>query len=191
MIRLLRNLWRHRGGIAMIEFAFAVPAMLLMFLGVYEVSQALIVYMKVIDVADTVSDLVAQQTTVNSAALTNYYTAGQLVMTPSAPAGLGLAIASVVFNAPSPPPAGCTAGSPCLAWQVTRGGAAAMTDAVTAATGLGSTAAGSTDSVIEAQATYTYTSVFKYVIPQGITITARVFSRPRVVFSIPCTAPCN
>jgi Flp pilus assembly protein TadG len=194
MNQLLRNLWRQRGGTAAVEFAFAVPVLLVMFLGVFEMSQGLIVYMKVIDVADTVSDLVAQQSQIASADFNNYYTAGQLVMTPSAPAGLGLAVASVIFNAPSPAPAGCVTGQPCVAWQVTRGGAAPMTNAVAAATasgGLGSTAAGSEDSVIVAQATYTYTSSLKYILPQGIPISSRVFSRPRVVFSIPCTAPCS
>ena len=179
MISFLRRLWRNLGGTAAVEFAFVLPALLLMFCGVFEVSQALIVYMKVIDVADTVSDLVAQQTGVTSSNFDNYYTAGQLVMTPSIGSGLGIAIASVVFDP--------TTGKPSVAWQVTRGGAATMTDAASAATGLGSPG----DSVIEAQATYTYTSVLKFVLPKGIAISARVFSRPRVVFTIPCPAPCS
>jgi Flp pilus assembly protein TadG len=179
MIHFLRNLWRKRGGTALVEFAFAVPAMLVMFFGVFEVSQALIVYMKVIDVADTVSDLVAQQRQVASSDIDNYYIAGQLVMTPSAGSGLGLAVASVTFDP--------NTGKPSVAWQVTEGGAATMSDAAAAATGLGSPG----DSVIEAQATYTYTSLLKHLLPQGITMSSRVFSRPRVVFAIPCTAPCS
>lgn len=179
MMHLLRQLWRQRGGTAAVEFAIAAPVLLVMFLGVFEVSQALIVYMKVIDVADTVSDLVAQQKQVASSDIDNYYIAGQLVMTPSVGSGLGLAVASVTFDP--------TTGKPSVAWQVTRGSAAAMTDAAAAATGLGSGG----DSVIVANATYTYASIIGYLLPQGITMSSRVFSRPQVVFIIPCTAPCN
>jgi len=179
MTRLLHDLWRKCGGTAAVEFAFALPALLVMFMGVFEVSQALIVYMKVIDVADTVSDLVAQQKGIATSDINNYYLAGQMVMTPSPGAGLGLAVASVTFDP--------NTGAPAVAWQVVRGGASPMPDAAAAATGLGSPG----DSVIEADAIYTYTSVLKYVLPNGITMSSRVFSRPRQVQTIPCTSPCN
>ena len=161
------------------DFAFVFPIMILLFLGVYEAANAIIVYMKVIDAADTVSDLTSQYRAVASSDLTNFYTAGQLVMEPSPGAGLGMAIASVTFD-PS-------TGKATIAWQVTRGGAQPMTDAASAAVGLGSPG----DSVIEAMATYTYTSLFRFVMPNGITMSSRVFSRPRNVSTISCTAPCN
>jgi len=189
MIQLLRNLWRQPGGTVQIEFAFALPALLVMFMGVFEVSQALIVYMKVIDVADTVSDLVAQQKQVASRDIDNCYIPGQLVMTPSAGSGLGLYVASVTFDP--------NTGNPSVAWEVTRGGATAMTNvaASAAATGLGgacqSASATPCDSVIVAQASYTYNSALSYLIQNAISMSAAVFSRPRVVFTIPCTAPCS
>jgi Flp pilus assembly protein TadG len=179
MMHLLRNFWRQRGGTVAVEFAIAIPVLLVMLLGVFDVSQALIVYMKVIDVAETVSDLVAQQKQVASSDINNYYIAGQLVMTPSLGSGLGLDVASVTFDP--------NTGNPSVAWQVTRGGAAAMSDAAAAATGLGSAG----DSVIVANATYSYTPISSYLLKQGITMSSRVFSRPRPVFTIPCTAPCN
>jgi Flp pilus assembly protein TadG len=185
MMQLLRNLWRKCGGAASIEFALIVPIMVVMFMGVFEVSQALIMYMKVIDVADTVSDLIAQQKSVASTDIDNYYIAGQLVMTPSLPAGLGLYVASVTFDG--------TTGAASVAWSATRGGATAMSNAnaATAAAGLGNacspTKASPCDSVILAQATYTYNSPLGYLIKTGITMSANVFSRPRAVFTIPCT----
>lgn len=178
-----RRVWdlaRACTGTPAVEFAFVMPVLLTMFFGLFEASQAIIVYMKVIDVADTVSDLVAQQKTVASANLTDYYTSGQLVMTPSPGSGLGLAIASVTFDP--------TTGKASVAWQVERGGAKAMTDAAIAAAGLGSPG----DSVIVAQATYTYTSALSAVLPTAITMSSRVFSRPRLVQTIPCTSsPCT
>ena len=190
MMHLLRNLWRKCGAAASIEFALIVPVMLVMFMGVFEVSQALIMYMKVIDVADTVSDLVAQQRQVASSDIDNYYVAGQLVMTPSVGAGLGLYVASITFDP--------VTGSPSVAWSATRGGATAMSNgnAATAATGLGAACANQgpptpvnpCDSVILAQASYTYNSALGYLIHTGIPISANVFSRPREVFTIPCTS---
>jgi len=61
MMQLLRNLWRKCGGAASIEFSFILPVMVVMFMGVFEVSQALIVYMKVVDVADTVTEMRKQK----------------------------------------------------------------------------------------------------------------------------------
>jgi Flp pilus assembly protein TadG len=157
-----------------------------MFMGVFEVSQALIMYMKVIDVADTVSDLIAQQKSIASTDIDNYYVAGQLVMTPSPGAGLGLYVASITFDP--------VTGSPSVAWSATRGGATAMSnaDAATAATGLGgacqNVSANPCDSAILARASYTYTSALSYLITTGITMSANVFSRPRAVFTIPCTS---
>jgi Flp pilus assembly protein TadG len=188
MTRLLHELWWKCGGNAAIEFAFVLPILIVMFMGVFELSQGLIVYMKVIDVADTVSDLIAQQKQITASDIDNYYTAGQLVMTPSPGAGLGLSVASVTFDPIN--------GHATVAWHAEEGGAAAMTDLTTATTGLGGAcvtqlgSGGSCDSVIAAQATYTYNSPLSYIIQQPITITARVFSRPRAVFTIPCN-PCG
>ncbi len=179
MIRRLLALWRDCRGVAAVEFGVALPVMVVMFCGMYEISAATITYMKVIDAADTVVDLAGQYKTVSSSDIDNFYLAGKMVMQPDSGAALGLAIASVTFDA--------TTGNPSVAWQVTRGGAAAMTDAASAATNLGSKG----DSVLVTQATYTYTSILKYLLPNGLTITSRVFTRPRLVSAVPCTSPCS
>jgi Flp pilus assembly protein TadG len=190
MMQLMRHLWRKCAGAASIEFALIMPAMLLMFMGLFELSQGLIMYMKVIDVADTVSDLIAQQKSVASTDIDNYYVAGQLVMTPSPGAGLGLYVASITFDP--------VTGNASVAWSATRGGATAMSNAAAAnaASGLGNKCANQgpptpvnpCDSVILAQATYTYNSALGYVLQHSIPMSTNVFSRPRAVFSIPCTS---
>ena len=176
---ILRNAIKDRRASTAVEFVLLVPILVVLFLGLTEAANAVILYMKVIDAADTVSDLAAQYRTVASADIDNFYVAGQLVMEPSPGAGLGLAVASITFD-PSTGDAG-------VAWQATRGGAAPMTDAASAAVGFGSPG----DSVIEARATYTYTSMFGFVLPFPITMSSRVINRPRNVTFIPCTAPCN
>lgn len=183
MLRLIRVL-RNCAGTAAIEFAFIFPLMITLFLGCYEAANGVIVYLKLVNAADTISDLVAQQLSITSTQLTYYYDAGELVMLPSSGSGLGLAVASVTFN---------TSGAPSVAWQVERGGASAMTNLTssnTTLTSLGDTTGNS--SVIVAQATYTYTSLFKFVIKTPIAMTATVYSRPRYISSVSCTSsPCN
>lgn len=179
MMNRLLHLARDRAGTAAIEFAFIVPIMVSIFLAAVELSNAVIVYMKLINATDTIADLTAQTgltTTLHAADITNLYTAGQLVMSPSSGTGLGLALASVTFNA--------STGVPSVAWQQTKGGAASMTDLTSSNTTL-TTLGGKGDSVIVAQATYTYTSLFQFIIKTPISMTSRVYCRPRLVVSVP------
>ena len=167
----VRQLLRDCRATVAIEFGFALPILCMMTFGLYEVTQGVICYMKVVDAANTVCDLVGQQLTATTGIGTNefnnYYIAGQLIMTPSSGANLGLAIASVYYN-------GSGAG-PTVAWQVERGGGTAMSSPTSYINGLG-TANGST---IIVQATYTYTSLLDYFITSPITITATVTGQPR------------
>jgi Flp pilus assembly protein TadG len=173
MIQRLIRLLRDRTGTAVIEFALVLPVAITMFCGTFEVSNAIIAYMKLAAAAGTVGDLVAQQSAVHSTDIDDFYTAATLVMKPSSSAGLGLAVASVTFNP--------NTGVASVAWQQTRGTGVAMADAAVAAAGLGSPG----DSVIVAQTTYTYNSALKYVLPKALVFSQRVFTRPRLVQTIP------
>lgn len=180
--RRLRRLLRDTRATVAIEFAFALPVMLMMTLALYEVTQGVICYMKVVDVAHTVADLVAQapSTGIGNTEFDNYYIAGQMVMTPSTGTNLGFAVASVYYNS--------TGAGPTVKWQIQRGGAAAITNATTFVSGLG-TANGST---IVVKATYTYTSVLNYFIQSPITISSEVAEQPRYALPPANTAgiPC-
>jgi Flp pilus assembly protein TadG len=171
MGRRLAALLRDCRATVAIEFAFALPLMCLMTFGLYEVTQGVICYMKVVDVANTVADLVGQtsiaQGGVGNSDFDNYYIAGQLVMTPSTGNNLGIAVASVYYDG--------TGANPTLAWQIQRGGAAAITNATSFVSGLG-TANGST---IIVQASYTYTSLLNYFITWPIVIKSEVAEQPR------------
>ncbi|HTZ36189.1 MAG TPA: hypothetical protein VMB84_09215 [Stellaceae bacterium] len=165
--RLLRNC----RATAAIEFAFALPVLCAMVFSLYEVTEGVICYMKVVDVANTVSDLIGQvsiaQGGVGNTDFNNYYTAGQMVMSPSSGSNLGLAIASVYYDS--------TGKTATLAWQVTRGSGASISNATSFVSGLG-TANGST---IIVRASYTYTSLLDYFLTSPIVITAQVAGQPR------------
>jgi Flp pilus assembly protein TadG len=179
-IRLVRDC---RATVA-IEFAFTLPILCMMVFGLYEVTEGVICYMKVVDVANTVADLIGQtslaQGGVGTTDFNNYYIAGQLVMTPSAGSNLGIAIANVYYDS--------NGANPTVSWQVQRGGAAAISNATNFVSGLG-TANGST---IIVQASYTYTSLLNYFITAPIVITAEVASQPRNLLppAYPKGTPC-
>jgi Flp pilus assembly protein TadG len=179
-IRLVRDC---RATVA-IEFAFTLPILCMMVFGLYEVTEGVICYMKVVDVANTVADLIGQtslaQGGVGTNDFNNYYIAGQLVMTPSAGSNLGIAIANVYYDS--------NGANPTVSWQVQRGGAAAISNATNFVSGLG-TANGST---IIVQASYTYTSLLNYFITAPIVITAEVASQPRNLLppAYPKGTPC-
>jgi Flp pilus assembly protein TadG len=168
--RLARLLRDCRATVA-IEFAFALPILCMMVFALYEVTEGVICYMKVVDVANTVGDLIGQvsqaQGGVVTADFNNYYIAGQLVMTPSTGNNLGIAVASVYYD--------INGANPKVEWQIQRGGAAAITNATSFVGGLG-TANGST---IIVQASYTFTSPLNYFITAPILITSEVAAQPR------------
>jgi len=167
----LRRFLRDARATAAIEFAFALPILCTMVFSLYEVTQGVICYMKVVDVANTIADLIGQvptsQTGVGSQDFDNYYVAGQLVMYPSTGSNLGLAIASVYYDV--------NGQNPTVAWQVQRGGASAISNPTTFVSGLG-TPNGST---IVVQTTYTYQSLLNYFITSPIVITSEVAGQPR------------
>jgi Flp pilus assembly protein TadG len=170
-LRRFAELLRNSRATAAIEFAFALPILCGMVFALYEVTQGIICYMKVVDVANTVGDLLGQtskaQAGVGNNDFDNMYIAAQLVMTSSTGNSLGLAIANVYYDS--------TGKNPKVAWQVERGGAAAMVNAASFVSGLG-TANGST---LVIQATYTYTSLLNYFITIPIVISSQVAAQPR------------
>lgn len=85
-MRALRPfLARLRGdtrGLALIEFAFCVPILLLLFVGGYQISDAVFASRKVSATARTVADLASQYTQVTNADLDMILNASQQVLTP-------------------------------------------------------------------------------------------------------------
>jgi Flp pilus assembly protein TadG len=167
----LRALLRDCRATVAIEFGFALPILCTMTFSLYEVTQGVICYMKVVDVAHTVADLIGQTTIaqggVGNVDFNNFYIAGKLVMTPNSGSSLGLAIANVYYDV--------NGANPTVQWQIQRGGAAAMTNVTSFVSGLG-TANGST---IVVKATYTYSSLLNYFITTPIVISSQVAEQPR------------
>jgi len=163
---------RDRAGTAAVEFALLLPIMTTLLFGLFEGANAVMAYMKCIAATQTVADLVTQQQSVNSTDIDNFYTAGQLVMSPFSAASLGIAVTSVTFD--------INTGAAAQAWQQTRN-SSPMNNSTVLAAGYGQKG----ESVVIVQGTFTYASWLHYVLPSTITMSQIAFSRPRLVGQIP------
>ncbi|HVC53824.1 MAG TPA: TadE/TadG family type IV pilus assembly protein [Stellaceae bacterium] len=179
----VRTLFADRRGVAAIEFAFALPILCTMVFSLYEVAQGISCYYKLMDAANSVADLIGQTTVsqggIGNTEFNNYYTAGQLIMSPESGSSLKLAMGSVLFTS--------RAAFSKVVWQVTRGGATAMTSPSlqTATANLGVASSG----VIVVQATYSYSSLLNYFITTPITMSYVAYALPRNMTQVPCPPP--
>jgi Flp pilus assembly protein TadG len=80
----IAGFFEDRSGIAAVEFAMIVPLMLVAFFGTVEFSSGLAVDRKVSLVARAIANVTSQGTQATSADLTNYFLAGNKIMTPYA-----------------------------------------------------------------------------------------------------------
>ncbi len=97
-----RRFARARDGIAAVEFAFVVPIMLCMFIGVVELSQAITVDRRVSHIASSTADLVTRQQTLTTTTLNDYMQIIDHLMAPYSATPLKMTISSV-YNTTSAP----------------------------------------------------------------------------------------
>lgn len=166
---MARNPFTDRSGSVAIEFSLILPILVTMCLGMFEVEEAVRAYMKTSLAAQTMATVVAIQSSVTPATMTDYCAGAKLVMAPYATGTLQIAVISVTNNG----------GTVQVDWtDVTCGGATAPTSAAAIALA-SSMVPTATNSVIIAQATYTYTSPMVFILPSTYTFTQTAFSRPR------------
>lgn len=80
--KLARRFASERGGVSAVEFALILPLMLMIYAGCSEVTTALIIDRKVSRAASTISDLVAQQTSVSTTLMNGIFDATAAIMEP-------------------------------------------------------------------------------------------------------------
>jgi Flp pilus assembly protein TadG len=165
-MRNLCTLWRRcERGAAAIEFALVAPLMIVFHLGAVEVVQSWEAHRRIAHVAGALADLTAQEQTVSAADLTDILAAGALLVTPFSSNQLGERITS--FTADSN-------GTVQQDWSVSQNWTLA---------GAPSAPAGylqANESMIVADASYSFTALFGIVLPASLTMQKHAYLRPRI-----------
>jgi len=169
MLKQLRALWKAQGGLAAVEFAFIAPVMIVMFFGTVELSAALDCRARVTSVASTAADLVAQETSVSTADMTNVFSALNAIIFPYASGPAKIVISSLVDNGH---------GAATVAWSNAQNATArTVGSTVTVPTGL--IVSGSGGSVILAEISYAYSTATTVYLTGPLTMANSFYARPR------------
>jgi Flp pilus assembly protein TadG len=182
---------RDRRGVSAVEFALISPVLILIYMGMAELSQGMTAHRRVSHAASAVGDLVAQAETLTDADMADIFAATATILSPYPVTTLKLRVTSIT---------GDSKGVPKVDWSdVPSGqtGLAALTKNATVPTCASSSSTGCVpsglitaqgDNVIMSESTYTYTALIKYVIKNGLNFSEKFYLRPRKVSKIVRTA---
>ncbi len=110
----MRTLWRNDAGVAYLEFALSLPLLIALLLGGVEVTRYILITQKVEKVSVTVSDIVAQESTIGTSGLDMLVEAAGEVMRPYSFGNNAYVIISSVKKTGT--------NAPVVSWQYTGGG---------------------------------------------------------------------
>lgn len=200
---LARRLRADKGGVAAVEFALIVPIMFLMFIGAVELSQAITVDRRVTQVASSAADLVARaEKQISQNEIGDILKVGGYVLEPYSQSPLTIVLRNVTSS-----PANAAIAK--QSWTCTYQGAGATQTCACANTSfsLPPNLVSTNDSVVVAEATYTYTPlIFDYFLkralsgssgtPGSYTLSEKIYVKPRGQAAMllqgngaPCPAP--
>lgn len=168
--RLTRRLRRDTRGVAAVEFAMILPAMLAIYFGIVETGQGVMIDRKVTQLTRSLADLTAQASTISNTEMGNIFDAAQTVMMPYTAVAPKMSIHHIVID---------SAGVAKVCWSEERNStkfARGTTVTIPADLRLPNT------SIVMAQASYAFTPVVGWIIKGGaITIgNEPIYMRPRL-----------
>ena len=186
----LQGFGRDARGVAAVEFALLVPFLMLVFLGVFEVTQIVRTQTKLAHAAGALAKIVAQQTASvtggTSGTLGDICSGVSQMMAPGPTSSVGSTIASVTTT--------ITNGSTSVAEDWESDGSCPTSVSAMGASTAKSLAAqyglipNSTDSAIIVKMSYVYKPAISYVIGSAVfTLTQTAFVRPRSGTTVSCT----
>ena len=154
-------------GAAAVEFALIAPAILSIFLGTAELSQGVAIDRKVTITARSLSDLVAQSTTISDTDMTNIFSAATAIMTPYSSSPLKARVSAINIDASGNATVGWSSQSNWTAY--TPGTAVTIPTALKMAN----------SQLIWGEITYAYTPPVAKYISGTLNLTDQFFARPR------------
>jgi len=183
MLKRLRRFRKDKKGLAAVEFAMLLPVMLTLFFGVVELSLALTCRANVVNVASVAADLVAQESTMTTADMTNVFNAANAMLYPYDTSAAKITVSSVVYDTNSK---SLTVGK--IGWSCAKNATARSVGSnFTLPNGLMT----ANSSVVVAEITYNYTSPTTQFITGTKVMTNTFYTKPRRVASIAAPPSCS
>jgi len=174
IVTRLRTFGRERRGIAAIEFAVLLPLFLVLYLGTFEVGQAISIKLNNGLAARTVADLASQYTDIYNADMTSILGASTTVMAPypTQSSVFTVTVSEVTVDAK---------GNATITWSDSLNGTARpVGQSVTLPAGMNTPGA----SLIWGETQYVYTPGLGYVLTGSITLSSQIFMSPRLQSSV-------
>lgn len=171
-----RALATETRGVALLEFAFSVPILILLFVGGFQLSDALFAYRKVTMATRTISDLASQYTVVRDADLDTILNASAQVLAPYKASAATMTVMQLKIDA---------AGTAKVDWSRGKN----MTPVAKGTTFvLPAGIAQPNTSLIVAQMTYSYTPVMASAMLGTIPLKEQMIMSPRVTSNVSYTS---
>ena len=174
--RFCRDFARDRRGVSAIEFALIAPFLIVLYMGMAELSQGMTAQRRASHAASALGDLVTQSDTITAANVDDVLNAATTIMKPFATGSLKLRITSVTAD---------SNGNPKSEWSRGKNGLTAYANgaAVTIPTGLMSAG----DNLLVSEAAYTYTSPVTTLLPHPLTFSEKFYLKARKGSKVTCT----
>lgn len=169
---LRRSFRKDERGMAAVEFALIAPLMILLLYGTVEVSNLFSVNRKVTRVANTVADLISQDSIVNEDELDGIFDASGAIMTPPfTPANMKIVVRSVYKDSD---------GDVAVEWCDARNGG------VSGAPELPDNLLEDNSSIILAEVSYEYYPAISVILKAHYTLSDEFYLRPRRSLKVAC-----
>jgi Flp pilus assembly protein TadG len=187
MIRLkslrIKRFARDSRGAAAVEFALVTPLMLTMYFGMVELSSGVAIDRKVTMVSHTLSDLVAQASSVTDTDISNVFNAASAMMTPYLASPLTTKITEVSIDNTGKATVVCS-----RSWSSGSGVTSGYTKNAVVTSSIPAGLIVNNTSLIWAEAQYVYTPTIGYVVKSAVTLSDQFFARPRQSTSVDFSA---
>jgi Flp pilus assembly protein TadG len=167
-LRRMMRLGRDTKGAVAVEFAFIAPILILMYFGIAEFTEGMIVKRRVSHVASTIADLTSRVSQVNASDTSDIFSVGRTIVAPLATSSLRMRLSSVTANSGG---ISHVDWSDANNWSAYTAGATVTPPAAVIS---------ANQSIIMAEVQYTYDSPIHYLLPAGIVMQQTYYLRPRI-----------
>jgi Flp pilus assembly protein TadG len=179
LVRMLRD----ARGVAALEFALVVPAVIVLYAGGYEIAQAATVNRKVTDTTVQLANVTSQYTTVANTDISQIFAASSQIMLPYSTTPLTITLSEVQADSTGSVNSKVIWSQSYVASSGTVGAGLATGSTVIMPTGLPSP----NQYYILVQTTYLYTPTVGAAFVNNIPMSDQIFMIPRESSQIPCT----